>query len=136
MKTPIVKPANADLEKNISIARLHATRALTGTTPENIVASHEFITDWQLEIPGALGTKLLPNGHRRVVTLGTSVLDVYLHGKTEAQGSGQLCFETATSRFAIQCVGNPPAWGGKGMAVADLAAFADVRKKVIAHLRF
>ena len=38
----------------------------------------------------------------------------------------ELRFETATSRFAVQCVGEPPVWGGKGLAVADLAAFADV----------
>lgn len=126
MKTPIVIPANADLEKNTSVALLPATRSLTGTMPKHEVVSHEFVTDWQLNAPDTLDKKLFPNMCRRVVTLGTSVLDVYLHGKAEAYGSGELRFETATSRFAVQCVGEPPVWGGKGLAVADLAAFADV----------
>ena len=81
MKSPIVTPANADLEKNTSFARYPATRSHAGTMTEQKFASKEFVTDWQFKVPDTLDKKSFPKMCRRVVTLGTSVLDVYLHGK-------------------------------------------------------
>ncbi|HTD67485.1 MAG TPA: hypothetical protein VK846_13245 [Candidatus Limnocylindria bacterium] len=119
--------AFVQMKKNkVGMVPVIAQAGLAGTAPGYQERVHAFVTDWQLAVVRSITVKSGQNARRRIVTLGTSVLDVNLRAQVQATGIDALRVEMSTGCVTLRCIGKAPLWGEKGHSEVNLIAFATV----------